>query len=93
MIDIYPILIYGWLALINIIAFAAMGLDKSYAKRRRRIPEARLIGYGILGGSIGAIAGMAVFRHKTLHKKFTIGLPLILTAQLILAALLLYWLN
>lgn len=78
-----PILIY--LAAINLIAFLMMGADKLKAvKGRWRISERALFVSALLGGSLGAIVGMRVFRHKTLHRKFTIGMPLILIAQLAL---------
>lgn len=77
------ILIY--LIAINIIAFAVMGIDKRKAiKRRWRIPEKSLFLSAILGGSIGAIAGMQLFRHKTKHTKFVIGMPAILILQIVI---------
>ncbi len=77
------ILIY--LIVINIIAFAMMGIDKRKAiKRRWRIPEKSLFLSAILGGSIGAIAGMQLFRHKTKHTKFVIGMPAILILQIVI---------
>lgn len=76
-----------YLLLINVIAFFLMFSDKIFAKRRaRRIPESTLMLSGALGGSIGAILGMYIFRHKTKHRKFTVGLPLILALQLAVAA-------
>ena len=60
--------------------------DKLKAKRGAwRIPEATLLGVAAIGGSIGALAGMYTFRHKTRHIKFTLGIPLILIAQIALA--------
>ena len=77
-----------YLVLVNAWAFVLMLADKLKAKKGAwRIPEATLIGSALLGGSIGAIAGMYLFRHKTRHIKFSLGLPLILAAQLILALL------
>lgn len=77
------ILIY--LIAINIIAFAMMGIDKRKAiKRIWRIPEKSLFLSAILGGSIGAIAGMQLFRHKTKHTKFVIGMPAILILQIVI---------
>lgn len=73
-----------YLILINAAAFLLMLADKQKAKRGAwRIPEATLMGVAALGGSIGALAGMYAFHHKTKHPKFTIGIPLILAAQLI----------
>ncbi|MBO4765020.1 MAG: DUF1294 domain-containing protein [Bacteroidales bacterium] len=71
---------------INLLAFLLFGIDKWKARRDRwRIPEATLLLLAALGGSIGALAGMCVFHHKTKHKKFAIGLPLILLAQVAIA--------
>ncbi len=62
-----------------------MGIDKRKAiKRAFTIPEATLFLYAILGGSIGSIAGMQLFRHKTQHWYFKYGMPAILIIQLIL---------
>ena len=58
---------------------------KSKAKRAKwRIREAALLGLAVLGGSIGALMGMKIWHHKTMHKKFKYGLPLILLAQIAL---------
>ncbi len=76
----YIILIY--FQLVNLVAFAAFGIDKHKAKKGLwRIPEATLMLLAILGGSIGALAGMYLFRHKTRHHKFTFGIPAILILQ------------
>lgn len=70
---------------INLAAFALMGLDKRRARSRQwRIPEKMLFGAALLGGSLGAWAGMYVFRHKTRHWYFVVGIPLILLAQILL---------
>ena len=82
------ILIY--LLLINAVAFFLMLADKRKAKKNLwRIPEATLMMSAALGGSIGALAGMYTFRHKTKHLKFTLGVPAILIAQIALAVWLL----
>lgn len=74
-----------YLILINIIAFALMGIDKSKAKRDTwRISEKMLFLSAILGGSIGAWLGMYVFHHKTRHWYFVVGMPLILAVQILL---------
>lgn len=76
------IMILIYLVVMNIIGFAIMGIDKSKAKRGAwRIPEKTLFLIAILGGSIGSILGMKQFRHKTKHKTFTIGMPVILLVQ------------
>ena len=75
------------LLIINLLTFFVYGLDKAKARRAQwRIPEATLLGLAVLGGSIGAWIGMKVWHHKTLHKKFKYGIPLILLAQLLLLA-------
>ena len=76
-----------WLAVINLVAFVLMAADKSRAKRQgaRRIPEKTLFLSALLGGSVGAILGMQLFRHKTKHWYFVWGMPLILIAQIALA--------
>ncbi|MDD6024026.1 MAG: DUF1294 domain-containing protein [Oscillospiraceae bacterium] len=75
-----------YLLVINIVAFALMGIDKSRARNGQwRISEASLFLSAILGGSIGSIAGMQLFRHKTKHWYFQFGIPAILMIQLILA--------
>lgn len=74
-----------YLVAINILGFVLMGVDKWKAKSRKwRIPEASLFFVAILGGSVGSIIGIYTFRHKTKHKKFTIGMPIILVIQVAL---------
>ncbi|MDK2911696.1 MAG: hypothetical protein PWR29_653 [Methanolobus sp.] len=71
-----------YLVAVNLIAFHLMGKDKKKAKTRgSRIPEKTLFLWAIIGGSIGSIAGMQHFRHKTRHTSFRIGMPLILILQ------------
>ena len=75
-----------YLAAVNLLLFVLMGVDKAKAKRgARRVPEATLFFLAVLGGSVGGLLGMAAFRHKTLHKSFRIGFPVILLCQLTLA--------
>ena len=70
--------------IVNLIAFCMMGIDKRKARRKAfRIPEATLFVMALIGGSIGSIAGMYLFRHKTHHLKFSLGLPLILAVQIV----------
>lgn len=81
----------SYVVIINIIAFIVMGIDKRKAKKRAwRIPEATLFILAGVGGSIGSIAGMYLFRHKTKHRSFTWGMPAILIIQIILIALLFF---
>ncbi len=74
-----------YLVVINIVGFLAMGIDKWKAiKGNWRIPENTLFTYTLLGGGIGTIAGMYVFRHKTKKLKFTVGMPVIVLLEVAL---------
>lgn len=74
-----------YIILINLIAFVVFGIDKRKARKGQwRVPESTLFILAIIGGSIGALLGMLAFRHKTKHRKFTIGIPLILALQIAL---------
>ena len=69
----------------NVLNFILMGVDKRKAKKgARRIPEKTFFLIALLGGALGAILGMYTFRHKTLHRKFTWGMPAVLLLQLLL---------
>ena len=82
-IGINNIVIY--FLVINILGLLAMGLDKWKAKRGSwRIPENTLFMFTILGGGIGTIAGIYIFRHKTRKPKFTIGMPVIFMLEVVL---------
>lgn len=79
------LLVLIYIAVMSVIAFAAFGLDKYKAKTDKwRTPEKTLFILAILGGGIGAFLGMRVFRHKTKHTQFVIGIPAIMIVQLIL---------
>lgn len=70
---------------INVLTFLVYGMDKWKAKRDKwRIPEDTLIWLAVAGGSVGALLGMHLFRHKTRHRKFLIGIPVILLVQVVL---------
>lgn len=76
-----------YLAAMNIILCALMGIDKLLAKmQKRRIPEKTLFAFAILGGALGGTVGMYSFRHKTLHKSFAIGFPLLTIIQIAVVA-------
>ena len=82
--SVSPVL-WWYLLAVNILCFAAMGIDKYKARRNKwRIPEKTLFLFAALGGSVGGILGIYAFRHKTLHKKFTWGFPAILIVQIAL---------
>lgn len=82
-------LIIIYLVVINLAAFYYFGVDKHRAEKNRdrkknklrRIPERTLLRLALIGGSVGAYAGMQIFRHKTHHRKFVFGVPAILVAQ------------
>ncbi len=75
-------LILIYLVAMNVVTFFMYGIDKWKAKRSKwRISEATLMGLAVIGGSIGAWLGMKVWHHKTMHKKFLFGIPLIIVAQ------------
>ena len=74
-----------YLIFINIITFMMYGIDKLKAKKGKwRISEATLLMMAIVGGSIGAWAGMRIWHHKTMHKKFQYGIPTIIIMQVAL---------
>ena len=80
-----PILLY--LLIINAAGFLLMLIDKWKARKNLwRIPEKTLLGIALIGGSIGSYAGMRLFRHKTQHPKFSIGIPVIIALQLVAIA-------
>ena len=67
---------------INILTFLIYGVDKWKARKDRwRIPEDTLIWMAIVGGSIGALLAMYLFRHKIMDRKFTLGVPAIIALQ------------
>lgn len=70
---------------INTVAFILSAIDKVCARKDAwRVPEATLLLSAALGGSVGSLLGMLLLRHKTRHKKFTFGVPVILFAQVAL---------
>lgn len=82
--NLHSLIMYYLLA-VNVVAFAAFGIDKYKAKRGLwRISEATLLLLAVVGGSIGALMGMRIWHHKTQHAKFRYGLPLIILAQIAL---------
>ena len=75
-------LILIYLIAMNVVTFFMYGIDKWKDKRSKwRISEATLLRLAVIGGSIGAWLGMKVWHHKTMHKKFQFGIPLIIVAQ------------
>ena len=83
-------IILGYLLAVNITSFLLYGIDKYKAKKGRwRISEATLLLMAVIGGSIGAWVGMRLWHHKTMHKKFKYGIPVIIIFQVALAVYLL----
>ena len=81
----YHYILGAYLLILNVITFILYGIDKYKAKKAKwRISEATLLAMAFIGGSIGAWMGMKLWRHKTLHKKFTIGVPFIFFLQVAL---------
>ena len=77
-------MLFIYLVAVNLVALLMFGIDKLKARHSFwRIPEKTLILSALLGGSIGALAGMYLFRHKTQHKKFTILVPLFLIVWIV----------
>ena len=81
-----------YLAFINLALFCVMGADKHRARRHRwRVRESTLFALCLLGGSLGGVLGMLVFRHKTRHWRFVLGFPAIMLLHLALAGYLAFF--
>lgn len=79
---LHPAVLPLWLSAMNLATFLLFGLDKVQARHgKSRVPERTLFLLSILGGSLGALAGMQLWRHKTQHDTFRIGIPFILLLQ------------
>lgn len=79
---------------VNVLGLVLFGIDKWKAKHDKwRISEATLLSVTVIGGSIGAWVGMKVWHHKTMHKKFKYGIPLVMVLQFSILLFTLYWLN
>lgn len=79
---------------VNLATFILMGVDKRKSKNQAwRIPERTFWGLSIIGGAIGSLLGMKVYRHKTKHRLFTMGMPIIIIIQLLLFLYIIYSLS
>ncbi len=79
----YHLFIAIYIIAVNLVTFVTYCIDKYKSiKRKWRISEATLLTMAVIGGSIGAWTGMKVWRHKTMHKKFTIGIPIVFVIHL-----------
>ena len=92
------VLLGCYLLVMNLVTFFVFGFDKWKAKYKekhetaRRVPERTLFLLAAIGGGVGALLGMQVWHHKTLHKSFRFGIPAILILQIVIpAGLYLYW--
>ena len=80
--------LYTYLIIINAAGFLFMLIDKHRAQENMwRIPERTLMAVALMGGSFGTLLGMSLFRHKTKKDKFRIGIPMILSVQILLVVL------
>jgi len=78
------VILFSYLALLNIYSFYLMGADKKRAiNGSRRVPEKTFFSLAFLGGSIGVFIGMNLFRHKTLHRSFSVGMPVIIVVKVL----------
>lgn len=78
--------VYAYLVIINAVGFLIMLIDKRNAQKNLwRIPERTIMSTAVFGGSLGVLLGMHMFRHKTKHLKFTMGVPIILAVQILIA--------
>lgn len=78
--------LYAYLVIINAVGFLIMLIDKRKAQKNLwRISELSLMSIAVFGGSVGILLGMYAFRHKTKHLKFTMGVPIFLAVQILIA--------
>lgn len=83
-------LVIGYVLFLNIYLYWLMGKDKEAAKKNQpRIPERHFFIFSILGGATGAYIGMQAHRHKTQHRSFKIGLPIIIGVHILIVILIL----
>ncbi|WP_239618524.1 DUF1294 domain-containing protein [Cohnella mopanensis] len=84
------LVLIGYYIAVNVFTMYLMAHDKSQARKHgRRVPERTLFLWALIGGAAGGIAAMRIWRHKTKHASFVIGMPAILIAQ----AVLVFWYN
>ena len=89
---LFWLVLFDYLIAVNVLAFVLMGLDKCRAKKNAwRIPERTLFLPVIFGGALGGVAGMRLFRHKTRHWTFRLGMPAILILQVAALTAWTYW--
>ena len=87
-------IVLAYFITVNVLGLVLFGIDKWKAKHDKwRISEATLLSLTVIGGSIGTWVGMKVWHHKTMHKKFKYGIPLVMVLQFVLLLFTLYRLN
>ncbi len=90
--SIVLLIILLYLLVLNLFGFMLMGIDKHKARKQAwRIPESTLFSVALIGGSIGSWAGMYTFRHKTQHRSFVIGMPIIVAIHVLTAIILIFF--
>ncbi|TSB48602.1 DUF1294 domain-containing protein [Alkalicoccobacillus porphyridii] len=83
-----------YVVFINLFGFFSMYRDKQLAiKQQRRVPERKLINIAIIGGSVGSFIAMRMFRHKTRHTTFSVGLPLLVMLHLGILLFILFYIQ
>ena len=81
-----------YFAVISLVTLTVTALDKIFAKKKmRRVPEATLLSLALFGGAVSEYITMKAIRHKTLHKKFMVGLPVIIFLQAVATAVIVYF--
>ena len=81
-----------YFAVISLVTLTVTALDKIFAKKKmRRVPEATLLSLALFGGAVSEHITMKAIRHKTLHKKFMVGLPVIIFLQAVATAVIVYF--
>lgn len=91
LVQLSHLLLTVYLLIVNLAGLIQMRIDKRRAiRQQQRISEMRLFLIAVIGGSVGSLIGMYLFRHKTKHLRFVLGIPLILLLQLALIGLIVY---
>lgn len=86
--------LYAYLVIINAVGFLIMLIDKRKAQKNLwRISERSLMSIAVFGGSVGVLVGMYTFRHKTKHLQFNLGVPVILSVQILIAVFIVIWMQ
>lgn len=88
---LFDIIILSYILIINVVGFVLCGIDKRRSKKNMwRIQETTLFNTALIGGAVGLLFGMKLFRHKTKHKSFTVFIPIIIIVQILILVYLFY---